>query len=71
MKGKYLHARLCVWIIRWFKSQVAHAKFFEELSEYAQQIAKSYAHVGQNAFDLMKLGQMCGVQSFISEHFID
>lgn len=46
-------------------------EFGEELVKDAHEISESEAVVGDHALDLMELGQMGGIQGFVSEHPVD
>lgn len=49
-------------------SRLGFTEFGEELVEDAHEITESEAVVGNHALDLVELGQMGGVQGFVSEH---
>lgn len=52
-------------------SRFRFTEFGEELVKDAHEISESEAVVGNHALDLMELGQMGGIQGFVSEHPVD
>lgn len=50
---------------------VLPTEFGEELVKNAHEISESEAVVGDHSLDLVELGQMGGVQGFVSEHPVD
>lgn len=52
-------------------SRFRFTEFGEELVKDAHEIPESEAVVGNHALDLMELGQVGGIQGFVSEHPVD
>lgn len=71
METEYLHARLCVWIVRWFELQLGDSQFFEKLGNHTDEIAQCQIAIGHHTFNLVEFSQMCGVQRLIAEYTID
>lgn len=51
--------------------RLGFTEFGEELVKDAHEISESEAVVGNHALNLVELGQMGGVQGFVSEHPVD
>ena len=71
MVTEYLHAGFRVGVVGRLEAQFRDAQLLEERVNDAFQIAQRQIPVGDQTFDLMELGQMRGVQRFVSEHTVD
>ena len=71
MKAEDLHTRLGVRIIRRFEAEFVDTHFGEEDLHEADEAAEGEAEVGDDAFDLVELSQVGGVDGFVAEDAVD
>jgi hypothetical protein len=66
-----LHRRLGVGVVGRFEAQARDTHVGEEVFEEALEPAKRETEVSDDAFDLMELGEMGGVDGFVAEDAVD
>lgn len=71
MEAENLHARLRVGIVRGLEAQLVDAHLGEEDLHEADEPAEGEAEVGDDALDLVELGQMGGVDGLVAEDAVD
>lgn len=71
MVAEYLHARLGVRIVRGLELEPGDAELLEELVQRANEIAQREPVIGDNALDLMELGEVRRVQGLVAEHSVN
>lgn len=71
MIAEYLHARLGVRIVRGLELEPSDAELLEELVQRANEIAQREPVIGDNALDLMELGEVRRVQGLVAEHSVN
>lgn len=71
MKTEYFHTRLSVWIVRRFELKLSDAKFTKEFVQNTNKITQCKIVTGNDTLNLMKLGKMCCIKSFIAEYSIN
>lgn len=71
MEAENLHTRLRVRIISGLEAQLMDAHLGEEHLHEAYETAEGEAEVGDDALDLVELGQMGGVDGLIAKDAVD
>ena len=71
MEAKDLHARFRIGIIRRLEAQIADAHFRKEDFHEADEAAQRQAVVRNDAFDLVELGEVGGVDGLVAEDAVD
>ena len=71
MEAENLHGRLSVGVIGWLEAQVLQTHLAEEVLEEAHEATERQTKVGDNALDLVELGQMGSVDSLVTEDTVD
>mmetsp|Transcript_32088 Transcript_32088/g.76699 ORF Transcript_32088/g.76699 Transcript_32088/m.76699 type:complete len:411 (-) Transcript_32088:84-1316(-) len=71
MPVENLHAGLGVGVVGWLETDVLEAEFLEELFDHAHQVSERQVAVHHQAFDLVELGEVGGVEGLIPEHSVD
>ena len=71
MEAEDLHARFRIGIVSGLEAQVADTHFREEDLHEADEAAQSQAVIGNDAFDLVELGEVGGVDGLVAEDAVD
>lgn len=71
MKAENLHAWLRVRVVRRFEPDFMDAHFREEYFHESDQTPERKPKVCNHPFDLVELGEMGGVNAFVTENTID
>ena len=71
MEAKDLHARFRIGIVRGFEAQIADTHFCEEDFHEADEAAQGQAVIRNDAFDLVELGEVGGVDGLVAEDAVD
>ena len=71
MVAEDLHGRLGVRVVGGLEAQVGNAHVAEEVLKETLEATKSEAKVGNDTFNLVELGQVSSIDSFVTEDTID
>ena len=71
MEAEDLQTRFRVRVVGGFEAQALDAHFGEEDLHEADEAAEREAVVGDDAFDLVELGEVGGVDAFVAEDAVD
>ena len=71
MITKDFETRLRIGIVRGFKAKIMDAHFRKKDFHETDEAAECEAEIGNNAFYLVELGEMGGVDAFVAEYAVD